>query len=51
MYACGVPMGLLTDNRGPRLTTLIGAVALGVGYFPLHLGMVVSSGLSVLEVC
>ncbi|KAL4820144.1 major facilitator superfamily domain-containing protein [Aspergillus spinulosporus] len=37
MYACGVPMGLLTDNRGPRLTTLIGAVALGLGYFPLHL--------------
>ncbi|KAL6235238.1 hypothetical protein BDW75DRAFT_251056 [Aspergillus navahoensis] len=39
MYACGVPMGLLTDNRGPRLTTLIGAVSLGLGYFPLHLGM------------
>ncbi|OJJ59039.1 hypothetical protein ASPSYDRAFT_1177352 [Aspergillus sydowii CBS 593.65] len=38
MYACGIPMGLLTDNRGPRLTTLIGAVSLGVGYFPLHLG-------------
>ncbi|KAL2794722.1 major facilitator superfamily domain-containing protein [Aspergillus keveii] len=37
MYACGIPMGLLTDNRGPRLTTLIGAVALGLGYFPLHL--------------
>ncbi|KAL4992200.1 major facilitator superfamily domain-containing protein [Aspergillus falconensis] len=37
MYACGVPMGLLTDNHGPRLTTLIGAVSLGLGYFPLHL--------------
>ncbi|KAJ0413342.1 major facilitator superfamily domain-containing protein [Aspergillus carlsbadensis] len=37
MYACGIPMGLLTDNRGPRLTTLIGAVSLGLGYFPLHL--------------
>ncbi|KAL4958784.1 putative MFS transporter [Aspergillus stella-maris] len=37
MYACGIPMGLLTDNRGPRLTTLIGAIALGLGYFPLHL--------------
>ncbi|KAI9369460.1 major facilitator superfamily domain-containing protein [Aspergillus egyptiacus] len=37
MYACGIPMGLLTDNRGPRLTTLIGAVGLGLGYFPLHL--------------
>ncbi len=33
-------MGLLTDNRGPRLTTLIGAVSLGVGYFPLHLGTI-----------
>ncbi|KAL2872839.1 putative MFS transporter [Aspergillus lucknowensis] len=37
MYACGIPLGLVTDTRGPRLTTLIGAVALGLGYFPLHL--------------
>ncbi|KNG86338.1 MFS transporter [Aspergillus nomiae NRRL 13137] len=28
MYASGVPLGLLTDTRGPRLTTFIGAVAL-----------------------
>ncbi|OGM40681.1 MFS transporter [Aspergillus bombycis] len=28
MYASGVPLGLLTDARGPRLTTFIGAVAL-----------------------
>ncbi|KAF5867000.1 hypothetical protein ETB97_006845 [Aspergillus alliaceus] len=37
MYASGVPMGLLTDARGPRLTTFLGAVALGIGYYPIYL--------------
>ncbi|OOO14949.1 Nodulin-like [Aspergillus oryzae] len=37
MYASGVPLGLLTDARGPRLTTFIGAVALGVGYYPIYI--------------
>ncbi|BAE59788.1 unnamed protein product [Aspergillus oryzae RIB40] len=39
MYASGVPLGLLTDARGPRLTTFIGAVALGVGYYPIYIGL------------
>ncbi|KAE8372676.1 MFS transporter [Aspergillus bertholletiae] len=37
MYASGVPLGLLTDSRGPRLTTFIGAVALGIGYYPIYI--------------
>ncbi|KAK6826669.1 hypothetical protein RU639_004772 [Aspergillus parasiticus] len=37
MYASGVPLGLLTDARGPRLTTFIGAVALGIGYYPIYI--------------
>ncbi|GES57230.1 MFS transporter [Aspergillus terreus] len=36
MYASGIPMGLLTDARGPRLTTFLGAVTLAIGYFPLY---------------
>lgn len=39
MYASGVPLGLLTDARGPRLTTFIGAVALGIGYYPIYIGL------------
>ncbi|CAG7926744.1 unnamed protein product [Penicillium olsonii] len=37
MYATGIPMGLLTDARGPQLITLIGSIALGLGYFPIYL--------------
>ncbi|EAU38072.1 conserved hypothetical protein [Aspergillus terreus NIH2624] len=29
-------MGLLTDARGPRLTTFLGAITLAIGYFPLY---------------
>jgi MFS family permease len=36
MYASGIPLGLLTDARGPRLTTLLGAITLGVGYYPVY---------------
>ncbi|KAE8355276.1 MFS transporter [Aspergillus coremiiformis] len=36
MYASGVPLGLLTDARGPRLTTFLGAIALGLGYYPIY---------------
>ena len=39
MYAMGIPMGLLTDARGPRLVTLVGSICLGLGYFPIYLGM------------
>lgn len=40
MYGMGVPMGLLIDGRGPRLVTLVGSVLLGLGYYPIYLGMV-----------
>ncbi|EAW14187.1 putative MFS transporter [Aspergillus clavatus NRRL 1] len=36
MYASGIPLGLLTDARGPRLTTFLGAITLGFGYFPIY---------------
>ncbi|KAJ9666862.1 hypothetical protein H2201_002996 [Coniosporium apollinis] len=35
MYASGIPAGLLIDKRGPRPAILLGAIALGAGYFPL----------------
>lgn len=38
MYASGIPLGLLTDARGPRLTTILGAITLGVGYYPIYQG-------------
>lgn len=38
MYAMGIPMGLLTDARGPRLITLVGSVLLALGYYPIYLG-------------
>ncbi|KKK15230.1 MFS transporter [Aspergillus rambellii] len=44
MYACGIPLGVLTDNRGPRLTTFIAVICLGLGYFPLHLAYVGGEG-------
>ncbi|CAG7945381.1 unnamed protein product [Penicillium nalgiovense] len=37
MYAMGIPMGLLTDARGPRLVALIGSICLGLGYFPIYM--------------
>ncbi|KOS21485.1 putative membrane protein [Escovopsis weberi] len=36
MYTLGVPVGMLVDQRGPRLAVLAGAILLAVGYFPLH---------------
>lgn len=32
-------MGLMVDARGPRLAILVGALALAVGYYPIHLGL------------
>lgn len=40
MYASGIPMGMITDRKSPRLATLIGMVALFVGYFPIHIGAI-----------
>lgn len=31
-------VGLLVDSRGPRPAVLLGAIALGAGYFPIHRG-------------
>jgi hypothetical protein len=39
MYAMGIPMGLLTDARGPRLITLVGSILLALGYYPIYLGI------------
>ncbi|GAM85239.1 hypothetical protein ANO11243_032430 [Dothideomycetidae sp. 11243] len=35
MYAIGIPFGLIIDNKGPRWGTVIGAICLSCGYFPL----------------
>ncbi|KAI9793801.1 MAG: hypothetical protein M1833_000524 [Piccolia ochrophora] len=36
MYATGVPIGILIDKHGPRGFVLLGAVFLGLGYYPMH---------------
>lgn len=36
MYSLGVPAGLLVDHKGPRPAVIIGAVLLGIGYFPFR---------------
>ncbi|KAF2194310.1 MFS general substrate transporter [Zopfia rhizophila CBS 207.26] len=36
MYASGIPMGMITDRKSPRLAAVIGMFALAVGYFPIH---------------
>lgn len=40
MYASGIPMGIITDRKSPRLTTFIGMFALFAGYYPIKLGMI-----------
>ncbi|KAF2742086.1 MFS general substrate transporter [Sporormia fimetaria CBS 119925] len=36
MYASGIPMGMITDRKSPRLAAIIGMLALGLGYYPIH---------------
>ncbi|OTB03312.1 hypothetical protein M426DRAFT_321881 [Hypoxylon sp. CI-4A] len=36
MYSMGVPVGMFVDSRGPRPAVIVGAILLGLGYFPLH---------------
>ncbi|KAF7593700.1 hypothetical protein BBP40_010992 [Aspergillus hancockii] len=48
MYASGVPLGLLTDARGPRLTTFLGAIALAYEHGQGSLGVAVLSFFSFL---
>ena len=37
MYLSGIPMGMITDRKSPRLAVAIGMASLLVGYFPIHL--------------
>lgn len=37
MYLAGIPAGILVDSRGPRLSVLLGAISLFIGYYPIHL--------------
>ncbi|KAF2010463.1 MFS general substrate transporter [Aaosphaeria arxii CBS 175.79] len=36
MYAVGIPMGIITDRKSPRLAAIIGMFALGLGYYPIR---------------
>lgn len=36
MYACGLPIGMLVDKKGPRPAVLLGSIMLALGYFPLY---------------
>ncbi|KAI9693234.1 MAG: hypothetical protein M1822_005230 [Bathelium mastoideum] len=36
MYLTGIPVGFITDLRGPRPMIIFGALCLGSGYFPLR---------------
>lgn len=36
MYACGIPVGLLVDGKGPRPAVVLGMLLLAAGYFPLY---------------
>jgi hypothetical protein len=38
MYASGIPMGIITDRKSPRLAAIIGMFALLAGYYPIKLG-------------
>ena len=33
MYASGIPVGMVVDNKGPRPGVFVGSILLGVGYF------------------
>ncbi|KAF1835946.1 MFS general substrate transporter [Decorospora gaudefroyi] len=37
MYASGIPMGIITDRKSPRLAAMIGMFALFAGYYPIKL--------------
>jgi hypothetical protein len=46
MYAAGIPVGIITDRKSPRLAALIGVVSLFAGYFPIHTGKLTAGGTS-----
>jgi hypothetical protein len=39
MYASGIPMGIITDRKSPRLAAIIGMFTLLAGYYPIKIGM------------
>lgn len=50
MYACGLPIGMFVDKKGPRPAVLLGSIMLAIGYFPLYMAYNAGSG-SVLLMC
>lgn len=38
MYGSGILVGMLVDAKGPRPAVLLGALSLGIGYFPIYRG-------------
>lgn len=38
MYAAGIPVGIITDRKSPRLAALIGVLSLFAGYYPIRVG-------------
>jgi MFS family permease len=44
MYGSGIPVGILTDAKGAKPGTIIGAFLLGGGYFALHRAYVGGAG-------
>ncbi|KAF3482816.1 uncharacterized protein GIQ15_02140 [Arthroderma uncinatum] len=44
LYAVGIPIGYMVDTRGTRPGTLIGAIALFCGYFPIHRAYAAGAG-------
>lgn len=50
MYACGLPIGIFVDKKGPRPAVLLGSIMLGIGYFPLYMAYNAGAG-SVLFMC
>ncbi|EFX04675.1 major facilitator superfamily transporter [Grosmannia clavigera kw1407] len=44
MYSLGAPVGMFVDGKGPRPAVAVGAVLLGLGYFPLQQAFVAGAG-------
>lgn len=44
MYAAGIPVGIITDRKSPRLAALIGVFSLFAGYYPIRIGRLAAGG-------
>jgi hypothetical protein len=42
MYASGIPLGYMVDRK-PKYGVMLGAFALGAGYFPIKRGTVLAT--------